>query len=403
MVGYSLHLGLNKIDRKHYGTDGTLSGCVNDAKSMESIARDGGFLSTLLLDEQATSARVLAWLTDTSHGARSGDTVFVSFAGHGSQVTDTNSPTEPDGKDETWCLYDRMLIDDELGQAWSRFASGVRIVLVSDSCHSATVARMLKLISEGAISARAIDGDATLLGQSFGNGDAVIGYRVLPDPFPTTAERNHRELYTALQRGTVSSEDVQIAATVISLTACQDDEVAGDGRGHGVFTQAMLEVWADGRFGGGYKELFAGIKTRLQEIRQHPNYRLDGSSNASFEAERPFTVALRKQPEEDTMDDSMTIDERLSVLLSGNGSRIIGGDGPDLCRMVLNVPREALLGKSDQEVFAFLQQNAAPTLMKAFLTATSVKLTARDVEGHVECHADSKGNAGCSGGVSIRF
>ena len=46
-----------------------------------------------------------------------------------------------DGYDETWVLYDRQLVDDELYTLWSKFAPGVRIVVLSDSCHSGTAIR----------------------------------------------------------------------------------------------------------------------------------------------------------------------------------------------------------------------------------------------------------------------
>ena len=40
-------------------------------------------------------------------------------------------------------LYDRMLLDDELEQAFATFQAGVNIVLLSDSCHSGTVFRSM--------------------------------------------------------------------------------------------------------------------------------------------------------------------------------------------------------------------------------------------------------------------
>jgi len=42
--GLSLHLGLNRVDPDHYqGWDGQLSGCVNDAQAMSSIALTQSF------------------------------------------------------------------------------------------------------------------------------------------------------------------------------------------------------------------------------------------------------------------------------------------------------------------------------------------------------------------------
>ena len=71
---------------------------------------------------------------------RRGDLFFLTYSGHGGQVPDVTGE-EDDKKDETWCLYDGQLIDDELYFELSRFAAGVRILVLSDSCHSGTVTR----------------------------------------------------------------------------------------------------------------------------------------------------------------------------------------------------------------------------------------------------------------------
>src|SRR5215467_8561878 len=42
------------------------------------------------------------------------DIFFLTYSGHGGQVPNTGRDLEPDGFDETWCLYDGELIDDEL-------------------------------------------------------------------------------------------------------------------------------------------------------------------------------------------------------------------------------------------------------------------------------------------------
>ena len=63
--------------------------------------------------------------------------LFLTYSGHGGQAPDLNNE-EPDGMDETWCLYDGQLIDDELYSSWGAFASGC----ASFSCPTvATAAR----------------------------------------------------------------------------------------------------------------------------------------------------------------------------------------------------------------------------------------------------------------------
>ena len=54
----------------------------------------------------------------------------------GGQINDIHND-EPDGLDETWALYDRELIDDELYAMWSHFRPGGGIFILSDSCIAA--------------------------------------------------------------------------------------------------------------------------------------------------------------------------------------------------------------------------------------------------------------------------
>src|SRR5262245_37774163 len=113
--GISVHIGLNRVNTSAYPgySIPILSGCVNDAKDMKAIAGSLGYSSTLLLDDQATASAVISAIGKAAKNCVSGDILFLTYSGHGSQVPDTNGD-EPDGQDETWVLYDRMLIDDEL-------------------------------------------------------------------------------------------------------------------------------------------------------------------------------------------------------------------------------------------------------------------------------------------------
>ena len=79
---------------------------------------------------------MLAAIRSAAKSLRAGDLFFLTFSGHGGQVPDVTGD-EADKQDETWCLYDGQLIDDELYFELSRFAAGVRILVLSDSCHSA--------------------------------------------------------------------------------------------------------------------------------------------------------------------------------------------------------------------------------------------------------------------------
>ena len=134
----------------------SLEGAVNDANDIyaalneNAVARgDIHFLS----NKKATKAAIKSAWDDMVTRSSRGDTLIVSYAGHGSQVPDIGSePDEADGLDEVFLLSDygeassnareHMIIDDE----WYRWFSAVedrQVVFVADSCHSGTMTRTL--------------------------------------------------------------------------------------------------------------------------------------------------------------------------------------------------------------------------------------------------------------------
>ena len=142
--GRSIHIGLNHVDPAAYGGwAGTLKACEFDARDMCDLATSRGFQTYQLLTTQATSRALFNALDDAAAALAPGDFLFLTYSGHGGQVPDSNGDEE-DGLDETWVLYDRQVIDDELYGAWAKFQPGVRIFVLSDSCHSGTVDRMME-------------------------------------------------------------------------------------------------------------------------------------------------------------------------------------------------------------------------------------------------------------------
>ena len=120
----SLHIGLNAVSAAAYaGWDGPLAACEFDANDMAAIAKAKGMKSTVLLTKKGTRANVLAGLRSAAKTLSAGDLFFMSYSGHGGQVPDV-SGDEADKQDETWCLYDGQLIDDELYFELSRFKAG---------------------------------------------------------------------------------------------------------------------------------------------------------------------------------------------------------------------------------------------------------------------------------------
>ena len=141
MAKRALCIGVNNYP----GTHMDLAGCVNDANDWAAELASRKFEVTTLLDAQATKAAMSKAFKTIVGGAARGDTIVITFSGHGTYVPDLNGD-EVDGLDEGLCPYDLQtgggaLIDDEIQAIFAARAIGVRLVLISDSCHSGTVTR----------------------------------------------------------------------------------------------------------------------------------------------------------------------------------------------------------------------------------------------------------------------
>lgn len=241
--GRSLHIGLNNLDPNHYsGWLGSLNACENDASDMEAIAKSGGFQTDMLLTIEATKKQVLAKISEAAKELDAGDIFMLSYAGHGGQIPDSNQD-EPDLLDETWCLYDEQLLDDELSLTWAAFAEGVRILVISDSCHSGTVTRGIEPSPyEKGVGQVLFSQSPTASNQKF---------RAIPTEVAIKTYEANRESYQ--QRKTRSGSERDITASVILIAGCQDHQLARDGWKNGLFTSYLLQVWNHGQFSQNYK------------------------------------------------------------------------------------------------------------------------------------------------------
>ena len=139
--GISLHVGLNTVDPAPLRRVGRRAHRLRvDANAMEALAQSRGFETTKLLTERGDGRRDHGRDRRARPGElEAGDIFFVTYSGHGGQVPDRNDEDEADGSDETWLAYDRQIVDDELYELWAKFKPGVRIIVLSDSCHSGSV------------------------------------------------------------------------------------------------------------------------------------------------------------------------------------------------------------------------------------------------------------------------
>jgi hypothetical protein len=281
--GISLHIGLNRVDPIHYaGWKGELVACENDARDMETIARAQGFVTQCLLTKAATSSAVLDAIEKGAKELVEDDYFLLTYSGLGGQINDVNND-EPDGLDETWVLYDRELVDDELYAMWSRFRPGVRIFVLSDSCRSGTMTKAMFL------------NPASFLPHLDRRVRASTGPCLRPKFLPPDVQskiyKERATLYDEIRKKTPRREKVNVACSVILVSACQDNQVAMDATKNGLFTEILLKVWDNGRFSGGYHHFRNEIAGFLPPT-QSPRYAIVGHRERAFEHQRPFSITV---------------------------------------------------------------------------------------------------------------
>ena len=284
----SLHLGLNGVSAAAYsGWDGPLAACEYDANDMAALAKAKKMKPTVLLTKKATRANLLAGMRSAAKALKAGDLFFMSYSGHGGQVPDKNGD-EPDGQDETWCLYDGQLIDDELYFELSKFATGVRILVLSDSCHSGSVTReappppppgMRPKAMPPTVAARVYRDHAAFYDKLQADVAKAAG-KPLVDPDAALA-----------QVGAAAAATQLVGAfnpAVVLISGCQDNQTSMDGDHNGAFTEQVLKVWNNGAFKGGYASFHTRIRSLLPAS-QSPNLFTLGKASA-FLAQTPFAV-----------------------------------------------------------------------------------------------------------------
>lgn len=291
MKKYSLHIGVNKADPTHYGAAlEELPSCHNDAQAMLTLAKHVGFAeSQFLLDKEATVSVVKKSITDFAEKLEEGDLLFISYSGHGGRVPSIKKQVHDEEKiDQTWCLYDRQLLDDELAHLWPLFNKGVRILVFLDSCHSGSAVRDRTKNKE----ALAIEREL----KPFFKEDGAIK-KALPSYSESPLYFKHKELYDEVIEAHLAAPS-PMKASLQLFSACQDEQEARAGSTYSYFTlafiQVMLRRW--NRISN-YEVLFDMLQQQALKT-QLPNSLKIGVEDTYFGESLPFMLPEEKYPQD---------------------------------------------------------------------------------------------------------
>lgn len=252
MTKKALCVGIN--DYPYDGND--LNGCVNDAKGWSDLLvshfdfPDSNV--TLLLDDQATKANIMAALTGLVTEAESGDVLVFTNSSHGTYVEDTSGDEEK--YDEAICPYDcadNLIIDDELRELFATLVEGVSLTVISDSCFSGTVTKAV--LSEVIPGLKTPD-DRRVRFLS----PALMGRGLLENP------------WKAKPKGKIKYPESKMKEVLLS--GCTDKEYSYDALIDGVYHGAMTCYALKAIQEANYQITFQQLRTRVLNLLDSGGY-----------------------------------------------------------------------------------------------------------------------------------
>ncbi len=145
------------------------------------------------------------------------------------------------------------MVDDELSELYSQFKQGIRILVLSDSCHSGSVVK--QAFFKDKIDLRSSDVDSE-----------GVKYRNMPGDITRAVYRKNRAFYDKiLKRTELKEAEDKVKLLFCRFRGCQDNQLSADGDFNGLFTSNLLRVWKDGAFRGNYKKFHGSILKRMPQ------------------------------------------------------------------------------------------------------------------------------------------
>ena len=257
--GTSIHIGVNQPATEEQ----PLSLSEDNAWMMAGLAHQAGYAAShLLRGGAATVGAVRDILSAAARALEPRQTLLVTFSGHGSRVPDANGD-ERDKWDETWCLHDADLVDDQLTEIWRLAAAGSRVLVVSESCFGGGVGRYGDDVAASPPPERPV----------YRSAGVIRGVPQYAQPASSCISRE-------------PADDDGIRACVLVMAAAGEGQKAREG----LYLRHLLELWD----GGGFRDSFCALHSRLCERVRHDNSAQEpqilmlGTADPDFPLERAF-------------------------------------------------------------------------------------------------------------------
>lgn len=202
------------IGINYTNTENELYGCVNDAMNLKALLTTKYKYKEenikTILNGEATRNTILQEITTLIKEASKGDSLFLSYSGHGVSTVDRNGD-ETDGKDELLVTSDNYgIFDDELKDILDTYLQeGVKLFALFDNCHSGTIL------------------------------DLPYQY------FKNSSTKEGLDNVSADESLIIHSKNIETKGDVICISGCRDDQVSMDVYINFEYTGAMTRSFID--------------------------------------------------------------------------------------------------------------------------------------------------------------
>lgn len=273
--GYALLIGVNEVSEAHYqGWRGFLRSCEADARAMSALLKGLGYrgasqeVPPVLTSCMASRMGVQDAIKTMARVMSNQDTGMIFFSGHGGKVPDLDRDEKSGTMDQTWCLQDGMLIDDEIAALLTEFPPNSRVIVVSDSCYSGDITKHRPLNSND-------DPIAARTSKFMDIRRSILVYQANRDDYV----RRAKAAAVTLQRN-------HVGARVAMLSACQTSGTTNAGSALSDFTRSLLTACQDSSVDT-YDELTLRVRAQLPS-QQRPVFKFGPMFVQAPVSSRPF-------------------------------------------------------------------------------------------------------------------
>lgn len=252
-------VGISHYDTSLTGYQWNNINGVEDVNLLNPILKNQGFITTTLLDDQATFDNIVSQIVKFTNKTKKGDIVYLHFSAHGQPVEDLNGDEE-DGWDESIVPIDaykiykkgfyegqKHLTDDLLNKYVKKLREKIGtsgfLYVVIDACHAGTASRA---------------NDETIRGTH-------VGFTYNNKVFkPSTSKKSHYQIDASAKQ-----------SNVLFIEACRPDqvntEIKVDGKRFGPLSYNIVQTLSSFTLSTNANEFIYNIKHTVIKTGRWPN------------------------------------------------------------------------------------------------------------------------------------